>query len=83
MSPHKMPEDIKIALPLLEEPVRLEPNYAGARAHMAWCYELRFTRGGLNEADKLAALNRARSLSVQTMQRRRRWICDRSVRCRE
>jgi adenylate cyclase len=55
----QMPEDIKTALPLLEEALRLEPNYAAAHAHMAWCYELRFARGGLHEADRIAALRHA------------------------
>jgi adenylate cyclase len=57
----QMPQDIKIALPLLEEALGLDPTYTAARAHMAWCYELRFSRGGLDEADRAAALNHAQA----------------------
>jgi adenylate cyclase len=57
----QMPEDLSTALPLLEEALRLEPDYAAAHAHLAWSYELRFTRGGLNEPDKIAALRHARA----------------------
>jgi len=55
----QMPEDIKTAMPLLEEALKLEPHYASAHANMAWCYELRFARGGLHEADRIAALRHA------------------------
>ena len=46
----QMPEDAKIALPLLEEALRLDPDYAAAHAHLAWCHELCFARAGFDEA---------------------------------
>ena len=55
----QMPEDIKTAMPLLEEALSLQPDYAIAHALIAWCYELRFARAGLDENDKAAALHHA------------------------
>ena len=55
----QMPEDIKNAMPLLEEALRLQPDYAIAHALIAWCYELRFARAGLDASDKAAALHHA------------------------
>ena len=57
-APHgsAMPEHAKIALALLEQALRLDPDYAAAHAHLAWCHELCFARAGFDEADKAAAL---------------------------
>ncbi len=55
-----MPDEARKAIPLLEEALRLEPDYVAAHAHLAWCREWRFTRGGLDEADRTAALAHAR-----------------------
>ncbi len=55
-----MPADARIAIPLLEEALRLEPDYVAAHAHLAWCHEWCFTRGGFDEADRTAALAHAR-----------------------
>jgi adenylate cyclase len=57
----QMPEDIKSAMPLFEEALRLQPDYAIAHALIAWCYELRFARAGLDENDKAAALHHAQA----------------------
>jgi adenylate cyclase len=57
----QMPEDIKTAMPLLEEALRLQPDYALAHALIAWCYELRFARAGLDAKDKAAALHHAQT----------------------
>ncbi len=57
----QMPEHARTALPLLERALRLDPDYAAAHAHIAWCYELCFTRGGFDEADRNAALSHARA----------------------
>jgi hypothetical protein len=55
-----MPAGARIAIPLLEEALRLEPDYFAAHTHLAWCHEWCFTRGGFDEADKTAALAHAR-----------------------
>ena len=57
----QMPEDIKTAMPLLEEALKLQPDYAIAHSLIAWCYELRFARAGMNEDDKKAALRHAQA----------------------
>jgi adenylate cyclase len=55
-----MPADARIAIPLLEAALRLEPDYGAAHAHLAWCHEWCFTRGGFDEADRTTALAHAR-----------------------
>ena len=57
----RMPDAGRLAIPLLEEALNLDPEYAVAHAHLAWCREWCFTRGGLDEADKSAALVHART----------------------
>jgi TolB-like protein/Tfp pilus assembly protein PilF len=57
----QMPAEAINALPLLEESLKLDPGYAAAHALLAWCYELRFARAGLDERDKVAALRHARA----------------------
>jgi TolB-like protein/class 3 adenylate cyclase len=57
----RMPEGARIAIPLLEEALSLDPDYAVAHAHLAWCREWCFTRGGLDQADKDVALLHARA----------------------
>jgi adenylate cyclase len=63
----RMPEGARAAIPLLEEALRLEPDYPTAHAHLAWCREWCFTRGGLDEADKTAALFHARKAIASEM----------------
>jgi adenylate cyclase len=55
-----MPGDARKAIPLLEEALRLEPDYVAAHAHLAWCHEWCFTRGGFDEADRTTALAHVR-----------------------
>jgi adenylate cyclase len=57
----RMPKEARIAIPLLEECLRLDPDYAVAHAYLAWCREWCFTRGGLDQADRDAALLHARA----------------------
>ena len=57
----QMPHEARIALPLLEEALRLDADYAPAHALLAWCHELCFTRAGFDEADRAAAMLHARA----------------------
>src|SRR4029077_11158925 len=43
-----MPRDADKALHLLEEAIRLEPDYAVVHGFIAWCHEQRYLRGGLH-----------------------------------
>ena len=56
-----MPAEAAKAISLLEEALKLEPNYSAAHAYLSWCYHARFGRGGLREEDRLAAVNHARA----------------------
>ena len=56
-----MPGDGEKALSWLNKSLALEPDYAAAHAPAAWCYEQRYVRGGMHEADKVAALEHARA----------------------
>jgi adenylate cyclase len=56
-----MPGDGEKALSLLHQSLALQPDYAAAHALAAWCYEQRYIRGGLHEADKTAGLEHARA----------------------
>ncbi len=51
--------EIAEAIRLLTEALRLDPNYAVAHAHVSWCYEQRWFRGGFNQGDRNAALSHA------------------------
>ncbi len=55
-----MPEDADKALPLLGKAIELEPDYAAAHAIIAWCHEVRYLRGEMQEETRLAALHHAR-----------------------
>lgn len=52
----QMPTEATKAIPLLEEALRLQPDYGGAHAFLGWCLHHRFARGGLREADRDAAI---------------------------
>jgi TolB-like protein len=52
------PADSDQALQLLNEALRLDPNYAAAHAYAAWCHQQRF-RNGLLPEDRAAALTHA------------------------
>ena len=47
------------ALPLLEEAIRLEPDYAVVHGSIAWCHEQRYLRGGLGAETREAACHHA------------------------
>ena len=57
----RMPQGGLAAIPLLEKALDLEPDYSAAEAHLAWCHEWCFTRGGLDERHRKTALLHARS----------------------
>jgi TolB-like protein len=54
-----MPENAERALQLLEEAIRLEPDYAAAHGFIAWCHEQRYLRGGLHAETREAARKHA------------------------
>jgi TolB-like protein len=54
-----MPGNADKALPLLEEAIRLEPDYAVAHGFIAWCHEQRYLRGGLRAETREAACHHA------------------------
>ena len=56
-----MPENADKALDLLEEAIRLEPDYAVVHGFIAWCHEQRYLRGGLHAETRAAALRHARA----------------------
>jgi TolB-like protein/class 3 adenylate cyclase len=55
-----MPEDADKALALLEKAIELEPDFAAAHAIIAFCHEVRYLRGGMQEETRLAAMHHAR-----------------------
>jgi TolB-like protein len=52
-------DDAAIAIPLLSKALEIEPDYAAAHAPLALCYHSRFSRAGLKEADRNAAVHHA------------------------
>jgi len=56
-----MPKEAMKAIPLLEEALKLEPDYSAAHAYLSWCLHSRYGRGGLLEEDRLAAVRHARA----------------------
>ncbi len=56
-----MPKEAAKAIPLLEDALKLEPDYSAAHAYLSWCLHARFGRGGLREEDRLDAIRHARA----------------------
>jgi tetratricopeptide (TPR) repeat protein len=56
-----MPKDATKAIPLLEDALKLEPDYSVAHAFLSWCLHIRFARGGLRDEDRTAAIQHARA----------------------
>src|SRR6266446_1644815 len=56
-----MPEDADKALPLLEQAISFEPDYAAVHALIAWCHEQRYLRGGLRAEVRAIASSHARA----------------------
>jgi TolB-like protein/cytochrome c-type biogenesis protein CcmH/NrfG len=55
----QMPKDAAMAIPLLEDALKLQPDYGGAHAFLGWCLHHRFARGGMHDADRKAAVQHA------------------------
>ena len=55
------PAGARIAADLLEDALKLDPNFAAAHAQLAWCRQIAFIQGGLDEADKTAGIRHARA----------------------
>jgi TolB-like protein/Tfp pilus assembly protein PilF len=56
-----MPIGAGEAIPLLQRALELEPEYAAAQAHLSRCFQIRFSRNGLNESDREASVRYARA----------------------
>jgi TolB-like protein len=56
-----MPTGAGEAIPLLQKALELEPDYSAAQAQLARCFQIRFSRKGLNEADRITAVRYARA----------------------
>ena len=54
-------DEMKLALPLLEQALAIDPDYAIAHAYAAWCREQMFTHGGHDADDRSIALRHARA----------------------
>jgi len=54
-----MPEQARIAVPLLERALALEPDYGLAHGCLAWCFEVLFVRDGLDPEIAAAAVRHA------------------------
>jgi len=54
-------DEAAIAIPLLRKALELEPGYAGAHAPLALCYHARYSRAGLRQEDRAAAIDHAQS----------------------
>jgi adenylate cyclase len=55
----RMPKDAAMAIPLLEDGLKLEPDYGFAHALLSWCLHARFRRGGMHQEDRIAAIHHA------------------------
>ena len=54
------PADARIAVGILEEALKRDPNYAAAHARLAHCHEIFFSHLGFDEAERAAGLRHAR-----------------------
>jgi TolB-like protein len=56
-----VPQEAARAVPLLEQSLMLEADYAGAHGLLAWCHLILFVRAGLKEENRAAAIRHARA----------------------
>jgi adenylate cyclase len=59
-----MPDGVRIAVPLLERALALEPDYGLAHGCLAWCLEVLFVRDGLDPAIAAAAVRHAHAAII-------------------
>ena len=59
-----VPKESEPAIPLLEEALKLQPDYAAAHAFLGRCLHHRYARAGLREEDRLAATRHSRAAVV-------------------
>ncbi len=59
-----MPAGADKAIPLLQKVVELEPGYVAAHAHLARCFHVRYSRGGLRQEDRAASVRHARAAMI-------------------
>ncbi len=52
-------EDVKIAIPMLQEALKRDPHYGAAHGYLAWAHEVCFLRGGFSPDDAAKALHHA------------------------
>lgn len=57
-------EEAAIAIPLLKRALEFEPDYAAAHAPLSLCYHSRFSRAGLKDEDREAAIHHARAAII-------------------
>lgn len=55
----EMSKDAELAVPLLQDALKIEPDYSAANAFLSWCFHVRFARGGAREEDRIAAVRHA------------------------
>ncbi|HEY1745505.1 MAG TPA: winged helix-turn-helix domain-containing tetratricopeptide repeat protein [Xanthobacteraceae bacterium] len=53
------PQDATAAIPLLEDAVKLQPDYGAAHAFLGWCLHTRFAFGEKRDEDRIAAIQHA------------------------
>jgi len=56
-----MPEQASKAMPLLEQALALEADYAAAHGLLALCHEILFVRAGFKQDNRIAAIRHARA----------------------
>ena len=55
------PSGARMAAALLEDALKLQPDYATAHTPLGWCLQIRYLQAGFDEADKLSGLEHARA----------------------
>jgi TolB-like protein/Flp pilus assembly protein TadD len=56
-----IPQDSEAAIPLLQDALKLQPDYAAAHAFLGRCFHHRYARAGLRDEDRIAAIRHVRA----------------------